>query len=361
MQRAILSRPRLPGNWRPRGGYTMSLSRACPVNSTAGSSDLRRDPPRQINMTQLARVLTEPQTPPITTLFVYNSNPVAMNPDQNRLIRGLRRDDLFTIVHDQVMTDTALFADVVLPATTFLEQNELKRAYGHHYLQWAEAVIDPVGEAVSNVELFARLARVMGFDESEVAPGEESLMTAALDCDRERLGGVSPEDLRRDRIARVRFDGDRGLIQFGTDFPTTPERRAQLAPPQLGPISYRPARHQAYPLILLSPATDRTINSTLGEFNLLSPKLSMSAADAAARGIRDGDIVRAFNDLGEVHVPAKVADTIRSGVVSLPKGMWCDSSLNRSTVTALVPDDLTDIGDGACFNDARVEVARLEM
>ena len=122
---------------------------------------------------------------------------------------------------------------------------------------------------------------------------------------------------------------------------------------------YRPPRDEKYPLILLSPATEKTINSTLGEFNLLSPKLNMNTADAKARGIRNGDVVRAYNDLGEVHVDVQVADSIRPGVVSLPKGMWFDSSRNRSTVTALVADDLSAVGAGACFNDARVEVAKL--
>lgn len=360
--RAILSLPAIAGKFGVRGGgFTMSLSRACPVNAVAlARPDLRRQPPRQINMTQLARVLTEPQTPPIAALFVYNSNPVAMNPDQNRLLRGLRRDNLFTVVHDQVLTDTALFADIVLPATTFLEQRELHRSYGHHYLQYSDAVIEPVGEAISNVDLFGRLARAMGFDEPEVAPGEDGLLAAAFDCDRERLGGAGPQDLQRDKIARARFGGGEALVQFETDFPSTPGRKVRLAPPELGAIVYRPPRDQAFPLILLSPATDKTINSTLGEFNLRSPKLALNPTDAAARGIRDGDAVRVFNDLGEVHVPVRVVDSMRPGVVSLPKGMWLESSLNRSTVTALVADDLTDIGDGACFNDARVEVARLQ-
>jgi anaerobic selenocysteine-containing dehydrogenase len=310
-------------------------------------------------MTQLARVLTEPQTPPIAALFVYNSNPVAMNPDQNRLIRGLRREDLFTVVHDQVLTDTALFADLLLPATTFFEQRDLHRSYGHHYLQYSEAVIDPIGESISNVELFARLARAMGFDEPDVAPGEAGLMAAAFDCDRERFDGAGPDELRRDKIARIHFNGGDELIQFVTDFPTTASRKAELAPPQFEAIAYRPPRHQSHPLILLSPATEKTINSTLGEFNLLSPKLVMHPTDATARGIGNGDTVRVYNDLGEVHVDVQVADTIRPGVVSLPKGMWFDSSRNRSTVTALVADDLTDLGAGACFNDARVDVARL--
>jgi anaerobic selenocysteine-containing dehydrogenase len=357
--RAILALPALAGKFAVRGGgFTMSLSRACPVNTVAlARPDLREGTPRQINMTQLGRVLTEPQSPPISALFVYNANPVAMTPDQNRVIRGLRREDLFTVVHDQVHTDTALFADVLLPAPTMLEQAELHKSYGHHYLQYSEPVIEPVGEALSNVQLFARLARAMGIDEPDVTPGEDGLLEAALECNRRRLGGAGPEELRRDRIVSLRFDGQEELVQFGSDFPTTAGGKAELMPPQLGAIRYRPPAESRYPLILISPANDKTINSTFGELNLRSVRLRIHPRDARARAIATGDLVRVHNNLGEVHVEAEVSDRIRAGVVSLPKGMWLDSSRNRSTVTALVADDLTDIGDGACFNDARVEVA----
>lgn len=357
--RAILALPALAGKFGVRaGGLTMSLSRACPINSVAlARPDLRQGTPRQINMTQLGRALTEPMDPPVVALFVYNANPVAMTPDQNRIIRGLRREDLFTVVHEQVQTDTAAFADILLPATTMLEQADLHRSYGSHYVQYSEPVIEPVGESITNVDLFARLARAMGVAESDVVPGEDGLLRAAFECDRDRLGGAGPETLRRERIARVRFDGGDELIQFGTDFPTTASRKAELSPGQLGPISYRPPHTTVYPLILVSPASDKTINSIFGEFNLRAPKLSIHPIDARPRQLADGDIVRVHNDRGEVHVAAEVTESVRPGVVSLPKGMWLDSSRNRSTVTALVADDYTDIGDGACFNDARVEVA----
>jgi anaerobic selenocysteine-containing dehydrogenase len=357
--RAILALPALAGKFGVRGGgFTMSLSRACPVNTIAlARPDLREGVARQVNMTQLGRVLTEPQKPPISALFVYNANPVAMTPDQNRVIRGLRREDLFTVVHDQVHTDTAAFADVLLPAPTMLEQTELHKAYGHHSLQYSEPVIEPVGEAVSNVDLFARLARAMGIDEPAVTASEDALLEAALDCNRDRLGGVGPEGLRRDRIVSFRFNGKEELVQFGLDFPTTASGKADLMPPQLGAVSYRPLRESPYPLILISPATDKTINSTFGELNLRSPRLHLHPADALSRGVKSGNVVRVHNDLGEVHIEAEVSEDTRPGVVRLPKGMWLDSTRNRSTVTALVPDDLTDIGEGACFNDARVEVA----
>jgi len=358
--RAILALPAVAGKFSvPGGGMTMSLSRAIPVNATAlARPDLRRGPARQINMTQLGRVLTEPQTPPVRAVFVYNANPVAMAPDQNRIIEGLARDELFTVVHDEVLTDTARFADIVLPATTIFEHPELHKSYGHYYLQYSDAVIAPRGESVSNPVLFARLARAMDFDEPEVAATAGDLLKDAVDMDLRRIGGVDAEEITRSKIAQVRFQ-DRELVQFVTDFPTTPSGKVELCPPELGPPKYTPAPPAAFPLALLSPSSDKLINSIFGEFNLPHATLRMHPADAAARAIRDGDAVRVYNDLGEVHVRVRVRDDLRAGIVTLPKGLWCSSTLNGATATALVPDHLTDIGAGACFNDARVEVEKL--
>ena len=164
--------------------------------------------------------------------------------------------------------------------------------------------------------------------------------------------------MRRDRAVSVRFGAAGELIQLGTDFPTTASGTIELDPPACAGVSYV-SPHGALPLVLLSPASDKTINSIFGEFNLAHPRLAMHADDAAARGLRDGDAVRVFNDLGEVHVPVRLTRDLRRGVVTLPKGLWRSSTLNGSTATALVPDALTDIGAGACFNDARVDVARL--
>ena len=358
--RAILALPAVAGKFGVRGGgFTMSLSRAFPIDAVAlARPDLSRRPVRQINMVQLGRVLTEPQTPPIRALFVYNANPVAMTPDQNRILAGLAREDLFIVVHDQVLTDTARFADVLLPAPTVFEQRELHKSYGHYVLQYSEPVIDPVGESLANPELFARLARAMGFDEPELQASETELLDAALGAGRARLGGAGADELRRERAVSVHFDGGTELVQFGTDFPTTASRRAELSPPACAGAVYASPRGEL-PLVLLSPASDKTINSIFGEFNLPQARLAMHPDDAAPRGVRDGARVRVFNNLGEVHVRARLTRDVRPGVVTLPKGLWRSSTLNGCTATALVPDTLTDIGDGACFNDARVEVAPL--
>jgi anaerobic selenocysteine-containing dehydrogenase len=351
--RAILALPAVAGKFGVRGGgFTMSLSKAFPIAAARlDRPELARRPVRQINMVQLGRVLTEPQTPPVRALFVYNANPVAVTPDQNRILAGLAREDLFTVVHEQVLTDTARFADVLLPATTFLEQTELHKSYGHTVLQYSEPVIEPPGEAVTNPVLFARLARGMGFDEPELVAGEEALLADALDP-------ALLAEVRRERAVPIRFGDQDAPVQFGTVFPATASGKAELCPAELGPVAY--VRAQSGPgLTLLTPATERTINSILGEFNLEHPALSMHLDDAAARGLRDGAPVRVFNALGEVHVPLRVSTSMRPGVVSLPKGIWCKSTLNGSTSTALVADSYTDIGDGACFNDAQVEVAAL--
>jgi anaerobic selenocysteine-containing dehydrogenase len=355
--RAILALPAVAGKFGVRGGgFTMSLSRAFPIDATAlARPDLGRGPVRQINMVRLGRALTEPQRPPIRCLFVYNANPVAMTPDQNRVLAGLAREDLFTVVHDQVLTDTARFADVLLPATTVFEQRELHKSYGHYVLQYSEPVIDPVGESLPNPELFARLARAMGFDEPALQATEAELLRDALAGAGERLGGADADAVRRERAIALRFRGADALIQFGTDFPGTPSGRAELDPPVCAGAAYV-SPHGDFPLVLLSPASDKLINSIFGEFNLAHPRLAMHPEDAAARGVRDGDAVRVFNDLGEVQVPVRLTRELRPGVVSLPKGLWRSSTLNGSTATALVADTLTDVGEGACFNDARVEV-----
>jgi anaerobic selenocysteine-containing dehydrogenase len=313
---------------------------------------------RQINMVQLGRVLTEPQQPPIRALFVYNANPVAMTPDQNRILRGLARDDLFTVVHDQVMTDTARLADVLLPAPTVFEQRELHKSYGHYVLQYSEPVIEPLGESLANPELFARLSRAMGFGEPALQADETDLFDAAIGRQRDRFGGVGIDALRRERAVPLRFGDTVELVQFGTDFPSTPSKRIELTPPQCAGATYV-SPHGDRPLVLLSPATDKTINSIFGEFNLPHPHLGMHPDDAAPRGVRNGASVRVFNDLGEVHVRVRLTRDLRRGVVTLPKGLWRSSTLNGSTATALVPDALTAIGAGACFNDARVDVAPL--
>jgi anaerobic selenocysteine-containing dehydrogenase len=266
------------------------------------------------------------------------------------------------VVFEQVMTDTALYADVVLPATTFLEGYDFARAYGPIHLELARPVVDAVGEARSNADVFGELAARLGVSREGEPTGELDLLVQVLDA----LPGTIGANLR---------DGTRPLppfgeapVQFVDVFPNTPDRKIHLFPEALdagqpaGLYGYQPdPGTERHPLALISPASERTISSTLGELPRPDVKLTMNPQDAAARGLLDNDLVRVFNELGEVHCTLQIAPTIRPGTVSLPKGLWRRSTRNGMTGTALVPDTLTDLGGGACFNDARVQVASLPL
>jgi anaerobic selenocysteine-containing dehydrogenase len=293
-------------------------------------------------------------------LFVYNCNPAVTVPDQKRVLRGLERPDLFTVVFEQVMTDTALYADVLLPATTFLEGYDFARAYGPINLELARPAIDAIGEARSNADVFGELCARLGLLNDSDPRGELDLLVNVLD----HLPGAIGEDLRNGKRTMPPF-GD-APVQFVDVFPRTEDGKVHLfsaaldasAPAGLYGYQADPATG-SYPLALISPASERTISSTLGELPRPDVKLVMHPDDAGARGLADGDLVRIFNDLGEVHCPLQVSASVRPGVVSLPKGLWRRSTRNGQTSTALVPDTLTDIAGGACFNDARVQVASL--
>jgi len=276
------------------------------------------------------------------------------------VVHGLEREDLFTVVFDQVMTDTALYADLVLPATTFLEGYDFAKGYGPISLDLGRPVIDAAGEARSNADVFGDLATRLGLLKENEPTGELDLMVHMLD----RLPAHIGAELRAGGQPVPPFGT--APIQFVDVFPNTPDRKVSLFPDTLeaaAPIGlYRfqpdPATER-YPLALISPASERTISSTLGELSRPDAKLSMHPDDAKTRGLEDGDLVRIFNELGEVHCPLRVAAGIRPGTVSLPKGLWRRSTRNSMTATALAPDTLTDLGGGACFNDARVQVASL--
>ena len=284
---------------------------------------------------------------------------MATIPDQNAVIRGLEREDLFTVVFEQVRSDTVPYADVVLPATTFLEHYDINRSYGGHAMLLVKPVIEPVGESRPNVDVFSELEVRLGLSDGPTEDETEALFHVAR-----RLPGDIGDTVLADGVA-VPPGGDHP-IQFVDVHPLTDDGKVHLFPtdvPTIAPeglYSYQadPATDE-HPLALISPASEKTVSSTLGELRTRPGVLHMNTEDAVARGVSTGDAVRVFNALGEVHCLAEVTDAIREGTVSMAKGLWRRSSFNQFTATALAPATLSDLGGGACFNDARVEVARI--
>ena len=356
---AILAIPALLGKFGVRGGgYAYSNGSTAKLDQKKLLGDYSWKT-RIINMTKLGEALTGVIDPPVKSLFVYNANPAATTPDQESVLRGLGREDLFTVVSEQVMTDTAMFADIVLPATTFLEHHDIRRAYGAYVAGGCIPVIQARGEAKPNQWLFAALGRAMGFDDIpfqwDSATGMRKVAEALTLAGRP----VDPAVLAAGKIERYDFPGPQP-VQFQTAFPLTPDGKIHLAPSVLGPRPYVfvPVESTRYPLALISPSNSKMISSTLGEFNYPELRVAIHPADATPRGVSNGDVVRVFNDLGEVVCRAQVSDHVREGVVSMPKGAWRKSSLNGRTSTALCPATTNVVGGGACYNDARVEVAR---
>jgi len=362
---AVLALPTIAGKFgKPGGGYALSASGGYQVAEEAIAA-IPAPPTRTVNMNLLGRTLLGENGGAVDALFVYNCNPVVTVPDQNRIERGLLRDDLFTVVHDQVMTDTACFADYVLPATTFLEHRELTKSYGNYGIALAEPVIPPVGESLSNEDLFRRLGRLAAnslhrgaewFEEDSDALAERALAAirgpVSRPVDLSALAGKPWHELD--------FPGPRP-VQFVNCFPLTADRRIDLFPASFGDGIYRDeplTENSQFPLALISPSKGNTISSTCGEYNLPEARLEISPDDAASRGIEEGGLVRIWNETGEVVCRASLSAEIRPGVVAIPKGLWRKASRNGKVASALVPDRVSRISGGACFNDARVEVER---
>lgn len=356
---AVLALPALLGKFGLRGGgYTMS-------NSGAYSFDRQRllgemgDETRSLNMTQLGRWLNNELEPPVKGLFVYNANPVATVPDQSSVLQGLSRPDLFTVVFDQVHTDTAAFADLLLPAVTFLEGNDLLAGYGSYAFGGIKPVIPAYGEARSNAMVFAELGRSMGWDDPPFHWSEEELLLRAVESI--ELAGQPPPmlELAEGRTTPVEFEGGTP-VQYATVFPRTPDGKIHLAPEVLGKTPYRFLNNPVsdFPLALITPASSRRTNSTFGELDTGPVRAKLHPEDAQRRDIRSGDRVRVHNDLGEVVCLAEIGSTVRPGVVVIPKGAWRKASFNGYTANALCPDHVNEVAGAACFNDARVEVER---
>lgn len=357
---AALALPAVAGKFGVRGGgYTMSNSGVW--GGELDSAAAVAEPPpatRTVNMNRLGEALLEGE-PPVGVLFAYNCNPLATMPNQEKVRRGLEREDLFTVAFDQVWTDTARMADLVLPATHFLEHSDMVRGYGSYALYRTRPVAEPAGEARPNAEVFGELLRRLGLARPGDPETEDELAAAVL----HRSERVRTE-LERDGMALP--ECGEAPVQLVDAFPLTPDGRIHLVPEALDREAPRGLYGfqedpgiERFPLALISPATGRTISSTFGQLVREKAVLEIHPRDAEARGIAAGDTVRVWNELGEVRVNARLSPDLRPGVVFLPKGLWARHTLSGTTANALAPDTLTDLGRGACFNDARVEVDKI--
>jgi anaerobic selenocysteine-containing dehydrogenase len=358
--RALIALPALLGKLGKGSGIVLAASNAFPKTmAQLQRPDLAPPGLRTLNLIDMGRHLAEDDVdPPLRAVFIYNHNPLVVHPDQNRMRRGLAREDVFAVGIDVAMTESMAHCDIVLPAATHFEYADLYASYGHHWLQRAEPVIPPVGESLPNTEIFRRLANRFGFDDPCFADSDADLMDAAVD-----LGGDRASEIPTDRAMQMRGKDGSSLVLFENVFPATPSGRIELRSEALarrwGAAALMPQwRGPAadYPLMLISPASDRRISSTLG-FAGSPPRLMMHPHDAEARGLAPGREVKVWNARGEVILPLDVTGDVPPGVVASEKGAWLATSRTGQTISALVSADTrADLAEGACYNDTRVEV-----
>ena len=379
--RNVACLPALTGAWRQPGcGALLSTSGNFPVDQRALERpdlypDPARFPPRTINMTTIGRDLLEAADPPIRAIYVYNSNPLAVAPDGNRVRAGFAREDLFCVVHELFQTDTADYADILLPATSQLEHYDVHTAYGHLYALTNTPAIAPLGEAKPNSEVFRLLAQRLGFTEPALFDSDEAVAAAAFRQGDPRTQGLAGA---LDERGWARLNLPRPFAPFAAGGFPTPSGKCEflsqrLAAAGLDPLpAWHPPRESApvspalaarYPLALISPPARNFLNSSFANLpRFLAeegvPRLEIHPQDAAARGLADGDELRIHNARGEFRARATVTDRVRTGVVVGPSIWWRKLAPDGRNVNAVTSDALTDFGGGACFYDCLVEVAR---
>ena len=372
--RAIALLPVLTGSWKDvGGGLQLSTSQAFHLNRAAlERSDLQHTAlgrqARLVNMSLLGQALTTLDNPPVKALVVYNSNPAAIAPNQNVVLGGLRREDLFTVVLEQFQTDTADHADIVLPVTTFLEHTDLYLAYGHYYLQMARPALTAPGETKSNNHIFRLLAARMGFHDACLADSDDDMIRTLLDSPHPFLKDITLEQLEREHSVRLKVSPNGApFLPFAEGSFGTPDGKCHF---DAATLDYQPplesrhgdaALHSRYPLELISPKNDDSMNSTFGHrdsVDLATATLHLSAADAGARGIRHGCQVRVFNDRGACLLRASVDGRVRPGVVCAPSSRWAKRAPDQRNINALTSDRSTDFGGGPTFYSCLVQVER---
>ncbi|MDX2031617.1 MAG: molybdopterin oxidoreductase family protein [Blastocatellia bacterium] len=398
--RTIACLPALVGAWRdPAGGVLLSTSGTFGIDTKAlQRPDLIPNQPRTINMSAIGDALLghhrairhrDPgadgpeieQTltaldPPVRALYVYNSNPVAVAPDSRKVIEGFKREDLFTVVHEIFQTDTADYADILLPATTQLEQFDIHKAYGHLYLMINHPAIEPLGEAKPNTEVFRLLARRMGFADPCFEESDEMIARQAIDRNHPRMQGIDFDEL----LARgwMRLSVPERYAPFAEGNFPTPSGKCELFSETLAkqgidplPVYIAPRESartapelaRRYPLAVISPPAHNFLNSSFANLPTFlkaekEPFLDIHPEDAAARGIVEGDRVRVFNDRGEFKLRARVTDKARPGVVVALSVWWKKLTADGCNANDVTSQALTDLGNAATFYDALVEVEK---
>ncbi len=376
--RTIACLPALTGAWREAaGGFLLSSSGHYPIAKNAlARPDLmplkNGKPPRMINMSQLGDALTKVNDPPVNALYVYNSNPAVIAPDSNAVIRGLAREDLFTVVHDTFLTDTARYADIVLPATTHFENFDIHRSYGHTSVLISHPAIAPLGESKSNGDTFRALAVAMGLTDPALHESDNALARQAFDWSHPAMQGISYDQIARDGWAQMQiadapfahgnFPSPSGKVEFynerlvalGLDpYPT------YVAPAELG-------NDAKFPLALNSPPYRHFMNSTFANVaryrkDMPEPLLEIHPDDARTRKITCGADLRVFNDRGSVRLKAKITENASRGCVTAQSVWWTKDMTDGQGINVLTSQKLTDMGGGATFYDCAVEVEMIAI
>lgn len=364
--RAAMALPVLAGKFGVEGGGLIGKAgNAFPATPDRRKGvDLIPEGTRTFNIIDVAKhILDDDLEIPVKGVFIYNHNPVSVHPDQNRMKRALSREDVFVVGCDVAMTDSMVYCDIILPASTHFEFADVYGAYGQQFLQRADPVIPRVGNSLPNTEIFRRLAARFGYTDSIFTKTDAELMDESLDVNDPRLQGFRPSELPLDRAIPMEFDGGQA-IPFVNTFPTTPSGKVELLSEDLGDRfdqavpTFRDLKSD-FPLYLITPSSDKRINATFGGLKASDdiPLLEMHPDDAQARDLEDGSLVKVWNELGDVHLVLKITDAVRPGTIYSPKGAWFKTSDTGQTTNALISGgQYADLIGGACYNDTRVEV-----
>ncbi|GGE17651.1 putative oxidoreductase YoaE [Marinithermofilum abyssi] len=374
--RTIACLPALTGAWLQRGGGALKENGLSFVDKEKlERPDLLPDPNvRSFNMIQLGDALLEAD-PPVRCLFVYNTNPAAVAPSQDKVVRGLKREDLFTVVHDLFVTETAKYADLVLPATSHMENWDVYKSYWHLYIQMARPVIPPQGESWSNYRLFRTLAKRMGFTESCFDDSPEEIIRQVLDNpSNPYMDGLSFEELERKGIIKLNLSKAGvfpELLQTRTEKIAlySESMKRQGLDPLPGHVPLKEGRDAQtcldadHPLMLISPPNHQFLNTSMGNIEKLKkmekqPQVEIHPQDAMDRNIRDGDLVSVFNRRSTVHLHAKVTEDVPPGVIVSPGVWWPEAYPDGKGINALTPDREADMGGGAVFFSTAVQVKK---